>query len=495
MNKPDYDLCVIGGGINGAGIARDAAGRGIKVLLVEKGDLAGATSSASTKLIHGGLRYLEYYEFHLVAEALREREILLGIAPHIVAPLEFVLPHDSHLRPAWMIRAGLFLYDHLAGRRRLQKSHGIKFAGHPYGAPLKENYKQGFTYADCRVDDSRLVILNAMDAASRGAAILTRTRCDVLKAEDELWHIGLTDSVTGGLSTHTASMIVNAGGPWVHDILMASNLATPQTPHVRLVKGSHIVLPRLYDGEQAYILQQPDRRIVFVIPYEQNFSMVGTTDENYTGDPAAAAISQGEIDYLCAAVNRSLKQPVDQGQIVGTWSGVRPLLDDGRDSASAVTRDYKLITDIHDGAKILSVFGGKITTYRHLAEEAVNKLCGGKPWTARAPLPGGDLPSGDFDTFLQAKQSQYLWLPADLCRRYAHQYGTRMDVLLAGRGSLDDLGAHYGGGLYETEVSYLLQHEWARTAEDILWRRTKLGFHVAPHAVQNLQKFLLLCDS
>src|ERR1035437_6682438 len=295
MTIPDYDLCIIGGGINGAGIARAAAGRGLSVLLAEAQDLASSTSSASTKLIHGGLRYLEYYEFHLVAESLKEREILLGIAPHIVSPLEFVLPHEPHLRPAWMIRAGLFLYDHLARHRGLHGSHGINLAGHFYGAPLQKTCKKGFTYFDCRVDDARLVVLNAMDAAGRGATILTRTVCNSIKQEGGLWHVLLTDTATGRQFVRTASMVVNATGPWVHGTLESSGLVTAQTPNIRLVKGSHFVIPRLYSGEQAYILQQPDRRIVFAIPWQKDFTMVGTTDENFTGNPAQAAIDRGEI--------------------------------------------------------------------------------------------------------------------------------------------------------------------------------------------------------
>ncbi len=490
MTKPDYDLCIIGGGINGAGIARDAAGRGLSVLLVEAMDLAGATSSASTKLIHGGLRYLEYYEFHLVSEALKEREVLLGIAPHLVAPLEFVLPHDAHLRPAWMIRAGLFLYDHLARHDKLPNSHGINLAAHIYGAPLQKTYKKGFTYYDCRVDDARLVVLNARDAAERGATILTRTACNTLKQEGGLWHVLMTDTATGRQFVKTASMVVNAAGPWVHAVLEASGLVTPQTPNVRLVKGSHIVVPRLYGGDHAYILQQPDKRIIFVIPWQNDFTMIGTTDENFTGNAAQAVISQGEVDYLCAAINRSFAQPITPDQIVHTWSGVRPLVDDGHDSAASVTRDYKLVLDHSQGPPLLSVFGGKITTYRHLAEHALNDLCGGKAWTATAPLPGGDIPNGDFAAFLQAQEMHYAWLPDQLVARWADAYGTRMDVFLKGASKLDDLGKHYGDGLYEAEIRYLIAQEWARTIDDILWRRTKLGLRVTPKTIENLERVL-----
>lgn len=486
--KPDYDLVIIGGGINGAGIARDAAGRGLKVLLVEAQDLAGATSSASTKLIHGGLRYLEHYEFHLVAEALKEREVLLGIAPHIVSPLEFVLPHEPHLRPAWMIRAGLFLYDHLAKHRKLPDSKGINLAAHAYGEPLLEAYKKGFTYADCRVDDARLVVLNAMDAAERGATILTRTMCSGLRQDSGLWQVHLTDIASKRPYVKHASMAVNAAGPWVRSLLESSGLVGQDTPHVRLVKGSHLVVPSLYSGEQAYILQQPDRRIIFAIPWQGQFTMVGTTDENFNGDPSQAAIDQAELDYLCSAINRSFRQKIGPENIVATWSGVRPLVDDGHNKPESVTRDYKLVLDRRHGPPLLSVFGGKITTYRRLAEEAVNELCGGKPWTGTAPLPGGDMLNGDFNAFLRTQEERYPWLPKALVHRYAGAYGTRMDAVIDNAKNLEDLGKYFGDGIYEAEVRYLVTHEWARTIDDLLWRRSKLQLHVSADTVKNLER-------
>jgi len=476
MNKPDYDLCVIGGGINGAGIARDAAGRGLSVLLVEQGDLAGATSSASTKLIHGGLRYLEYFEFGLVRHALQEREVLLGLAPHIIKPLEFVLPHDNSLRPAWMIRLGLLLYDYLGKRQTLPASKRITLKG----GPLEDRYVTGFSYADCWVDDSRLVVLNAMSAAECGAKILTRTKCEKLQPDrkNNCWTIHLQDNVK-----MTARMVVNAAGPWVRELLEQSNLAGTAVPLIRLVKGSHIIVKRMYEGNHAYILQQPDRRIVFAIPYENEFTLIGTTEAEFRGNPYDAIATSDEIRYLCEAVNRSFRAKTKPEDVLWTYSGVRPLLDDGDLKATAVTRDYKLVYDDSNGPPIMSVFGGKITTYRHLAEEAVNHLSGMEGWTAGKVLPGGNIP--DFDTFLADKIKQHNSFPAELIRRYARSYGRRMDRFLKGPAGID-----FGGGLYEAEVRYLVENEWARTAEDILWRRSKLGLHTPPETAENLDSFL-----
>jgi len=476
MNKPDYDLCVIGGGINGAGIARDAAGRGLSVLLMEQGDLAGATSSASTKLIHGGLRYLEYFEFGLVHHALQEREILLGLAPHIIWPLEFVLPHDANLRPAWMIRTGLLLYDYLGKRQRLRSSKEVDLRG----GPLESKYTKGFSYADCWVDDSRLVVLNAMSAAESGARILTRTKCEKLipDKKNRSWTIHL-----GNAPPVTARIAVNAAGPWVRQLLEQSGLADTAVPRVRLVKGSHIIVKRMLPGERAYILQQPDRRIVFVIPYENEFTLIGTTETEFTGNPYEARAEREEIEYLCAAVNRSFKQRLAPEDVLWTYSGVRPLLDDGGSKATAVTRDYKLIYDENHGPPLLSVFGGKITTYRHLAEEAVDHLSGMESWTAGKVLPGGNIP--DFDKFLEESVKQHAHLPPDLVRRYARSYGTRMNRILKGK-----MGRDFGGGLFEAEVRYLINNEWARTAEDILWRRTKLGLHVSPETSSALEEYM-----
>ncbi len=482
-----YDLIVIGGGINGAGIARDAAGRGLKTLLVEAEDLAGATSSASTKLIHGGLRYLEYYEFRLVREALRERTTLLGIAPHLIRPMTFVLPHESHLRPAWMIRLGLFMYDRLGGKGPLPLSRGIGLKNNAFGQPLNDTYKKGFTYSDCWVDDARLVVLNAIDAKERGAHIMTRTLCHSLMAGPEGWAVGLRDSHGKDFSV-TARMAVNATGPWVRQLLDRCGLAHDKTPRVRLVKGSHIVTMKLFDGDQAYILQQPDRRIVFAIPYERNFTLIGTTDEEFTGDPRHAAISENETAYLCDAVNRSFRARIRPADVVWSYSGVRPLLDDGEGSASAVTRDYRLDLEHINRLPLLSVFGGKITTYRHLAEETVNRLHEGGAWTATAPLPGGDMPDGNFTAFLKDHARRYPWMPEQLLYRYARAYGTRMDRIVRRRTHIGELGKHFGGQLYEAEVNYLIRNEFARTAEDILWRRSKLGLHLNPETVMTLEQ-------
>lgn len=491
-----YDLCVIGGGINGAGIARDAAGRGLSVLLVEAQDLAAATSSSSTKLIHGGLRYLEYYEFRLVHKALKEREVLLSMAPHIMWPLEFILPHELHLRPAWLIRCGLYLYDFLAGRSKLPRSRGLNLRDCAQGEALKDSYSKGFSYADGWVDDARLVVLNAIDAAARGATILTRTACTHLtpvteeNREKNHWDISLQDLQSGETQTVTADAVVNAAGPWVRGVLDQSNLATAQTPHIRLVKGSHIILKKRYSGDHCYIMQQPDKRIVFAIPYEGEFTLVGTTDVEFEGDPVNVTISEDEIDYLLNAVNRSLRLQSGRKDIVSTYSGVRPLFDDGGKNASAVTRDYHLTLDKHYGAPLLSVFGGKITTYRVLAEQAVNELSGRGFWTKGAALPGGAIQQGDMCRFLQNQIQRYPALHAALISRYARLYGTRMDIILEGVKKTSDLGRHFGDDLYQAEIDYLMAHEWAQTAEDVLWRRTKCGLHCSADTAAALAAYM-----
>ncbi len=479
----DFDLLIVGGGINGVGIARDAAGRGLRVLLCEKGDLAAATSSSSSKLIHGGLRYLEQYEFRLVREALVEREVLLRIAPHIAWPMRFVLPHAPEQRPAWMIRLGLFLYDHIGGRVSLPGTRQLDLRRAPQGAPLRAEFRRGFEYSDCWVDDARLVALNAMDARERGATILTRTACLSAAADGAAWRVTLADGDTGALRTVTTRILVNAAGPWVEDVL-GGRAGVNDGPHARLVKGSHIVLPRLYDGEQAYILQNDDDRVVFVIPYEGGYSLVGTTDIPFTGDPAHVAIEPAEAAYLCRAVSRYFAAPVQPSSIVHSYSGVRSLHDDKSDDPSSVTRDYVL--DFRSvPAPVLSVFGGKITTYRRLAEHAMDKLLPHlqaprpKAWTGLAPLPGGDLPGGDFTGFLASLQARYPWLPAALAHRLARAYGTRAEAVLAGAQGLADLGEAFGGGLTAAELRYMMQQEWARTAEDALWRRSKLGLHLS----------------
>ncbi len=489
--KPDYDLCIIGGGINGAGIAREAAGRGLSVLLVEAQDLAQATSSASTKLVHGGLRYLEMGEFRLVREALKERETLMRIAPHIISPLEFVMPHVAGLRPRWMINIGLWLYDHMGGRKKLPRSSEVSLDDSLLGQPLSDDYKHGFKYADCWADDSRLVVLNAMDASNLGAEILTRTACmQITSSGVGLWYVSLKDLVSGDEFQISAKRIVNAAGPWVRGILDASNLSTEDTPKVRLVKGSHLIVPRLYEGNHAYLLQQPDKRIVFAIPYEGDYTLVGTTDVPFDGDAMVPVISEEEKIYLCAAVNRFFNVQIAPDDAPWTYSGVRALFDDGAGEARKVTRDYRLILDDASGAPILSVFGGKLTTYRMLARHAVDKVLGSRKksgWTGRAALPGGDVPHGDMAAFEKAQAKKYAFLAEDQIHRYVRSYGTLMDVMLDGVSNLRDMGRDFGGGLYETEIRYLITHEFARSAEDILWRRSKLGLHLEKKSILALE--------
>lgn len=500
-----FDLLVIGGGVNGCGVARDAAGRGLRVALVEQDDLAAWTSSASTKLIHGGLRYLEYYAFRLVREALQERERLLTIAPHIIQPLRFVLPHEPGLRPAWLIRAGLFLYDRLGGRSSLPGARGIRLDAGPEGAPLQSRLRRGFTYYDCTVDDSRLVILNAMDAAERGASIWTRTRLTAAVRRGDVWEAELQGS-SGQHRVVRARAMVNAAGPWVSQVLHGA-LGSAGPEHLRLVKGSHIAVPALYDGDHAYLFQNRDGRIVFAIPWRNGLTLIGTTDVPFDGDPATVAISEAEIAYLCASASEYFTRPVRASDVVATFSGVRPLYDDAAASASAVTRDYVLGVEGAVGEPpVLSVFGGKITTYRRLAEHALEKLapwlpCAGAQWTATAPLPGGDLvapgtrvagasTAGAFAAFAQFQAERYAFLPPDMLQRMAHAYGTRMDLILAGRSALADLGEHFGVGLYAAEVDYLAVREWARTADDVLWRRTRLGLAMPAEGKHRLEAHL-----
>lgn len=486
-----YDLLVVGGGINGTGIARDAAGRGLSVLLCEQDDLAAHTSSASTKLIHGGLRYLETLHFALVRKALQERELLLGAAPHIMRPLHFVMPHDAHLRPMWMIRAGLFFYDHLAKRRRLAASAKIDLRTHVAGTALQERFVRGFVYSDGWVDDARLVVLNAQDAVLHGARVLTGTRCERIELVEGVWRATLCDSA--GSCVVSARAVVNATGPWVSRF--AHDAGSLRAAHsVRLVKGSHIVVPRLFAHRFAYIFQNTDRRIVFAIPYEQDFTLIGTTDIEYHGEPAAVRTDPDEIAYLCAMVNRYFKQPIGPSDVLWSYAGVRPLIEDESADPASVTRDYALEID-GDTAPVLSVFGGKITTYRRLAAEAVDKLAvrlgsRGKPWTHRALLPGGDLPEGSFAAFLRVVERRYAWLPEPLRVRYAHAYGTNIHRLLADATALSDLGQEILPHLYEREAEYLCREEWAKSAADILWRRTKLGLHAPPESAGRLEDWL-----
>jgi len=474
-----YDLLIIGGGINGASIARDAAGRGLSVLLCEMGDLAGATSSASSKLIHGGLRYLEQYAFRLVAESLRERRVLLHNAPHIIRPLEFVMPHVPALRPAWMIGVGLWLYDHLGGRHELPRSHSVSLRDSVYGAGLKPGLVKGFVYSDCRVDDARFVVLAAIDAAGQGAAILPRTRCSAARRRGGVWHCVLEGEA--GQREIQARALVNAAGPWVEQVIHA--VAGANAPaHARLVKGSHIVVPRVHDGAHAMILQNDDRRIIFVIPYEGAFSLIGTTDILCEHGPQPVEISDREVEYLCAAVNRYLARAIGPSDVVWSYAGVRPLYDDGKTDPSTVTRDYVLELDVSGGAApLLSVFGGKITTARKLAEHALEKLAEGgigmgAAWTETAPLPGGDMDS--FAGFLAALRRDFAALDPAWVEALARRHGTRARAILDGVRGPADLGQSFGGGLYGREVAWLKREEWARDPADILWRRTKCGLHM-----------------
>jgi len=495
----DCDLLIVGGGINGVGIARDAAGRGLSVVLCEKDDLASHTSSASSKLIHGGLRYLEYYEFNLVRKALIEREVLLRAAPHIMRQLRFVMPHAAGLRPSWMIRAGLKLYDLLAKRELLPASSAINLRCHPAGQPLKPEFRCGYIYSDGWVDDARLVVLNAMDAEEKGAIVLTQTLCSRLQRQSSGWQADLHKQGCGDVRVN-ARYVVNAAGPWTAQVLHAA-LPKEGGGHLRLIKGSHIIVRRIFEHEHAYIFQHRDGRIVFAIPYERDFTLIGTTDLDYHGDADQVAISPEEIDYLCKLASEYFVRPVQPADVVATYSGVRPLVEDGAD-AKAVTRDYRLEVDA-DGPPLLSVFGGKITTYRKLAEDAVDqvaKALGNRhgAWTHDACLPGGDLfgarPQNrsvlEFDGWVRSVQNQYAWLPPLLAARYARAYGTRTHTLLAQKTALEQMGEEILPGLYAVEVGYLRRYEWARTAQDILWRRSKLGLHLPADAAQRLQDWL-----
>jgi len=490
METPDqiYDLAIIGAGINGAGIARDASGRGLKVLLVEQGDIAGATSQWSTKLIHGGLRYLEHYEFRLVREALIEREVLLRCAPHLVQPLAFVLPHEPHLRPAWMIRLGLFMYDHLGGRQTLPESFGVELTPDKWGAGLKPKFHRGFVYADARVDDARMVVMNVMAARELGADVRVRTRLAAARrdADGKLWQVTLT-AVHGSSQSVRARCIVNASGPWVKE--MRDTIShSPARETVRHVKGSHIVVPRVHDRPHAYILQNADQRIVFVIPYHDRYSLIGTTDiavEEFDHPQ----ITRDETVYLLALANTYLSAPLSVKDIVWSYSGVRPLYDDGASDPSSVTRDYvfRIDTgagDAQAGAPVLSIFGGKLTTYRKLAEHALAELLPFFPqmkpaWTATRSLPGGDLPSGGLTAWIGELGRRYPALPVDLLRDLAHRHGTRATAVLGGAKTPSDLGEDFGHGLTAAEVDYLIREEWARAGEDVLWRRTKCGLAMA----------------
>lgn len=477
------DLFVIGGGINGAGVARDAAGRGLSVVLCEKDDLAQGTSSRSGKLVHGGLRYLEYYEFRLVREALIEREVLLNAAPHIIWPMRFVLPHSPQDRPAWLVRLGLFLYDHLGGRRRLPGTRTLDLRRDPEGAPILDKYTKGFEYSDCWVDDARLVVLNAVGAAEKGAEVLTRSPATSARRENGGWTVVTRDSVTGEERTFRAKCLVNCAGPWVSDVI-GRVAGSNSGRNVRLVKGSHIIVPKWWAGNNAYLVQNPDKRVIFINPYEGDKALIGTTDIAWNGRAEDVAADESEIDYLLASVNRYFKEKLRRADVLHSFSGVRPLFDDGKGNPSAVTRDYVFDLDETGGVPLLNVFGGKITTFRELAERGMHRLkhifpTMGGDWTHSAPLPGGDMPGADYETFVNGLREAYPWMPRALMQHYGRLYGTCTAALVGSATGVDDLGQHFGGTLYEAEVRYLTGHEWARTAEDILWRRTKHYLHLS----------------
>lgn len=495
MDTPEpLDLFIIGGGINGCGIARDAAGRGFSVCLAEMNDLASATSSGSTKLIHGGLRYLEHYEFRLVREALKEREVLWSIAPHIIWPLRFVLPHHKGLRPAWLLHLGLFLYDHLGGRRLLPGTRAVDLRHDPVGVSLKPDFARGFEYSDCWVDDARLVILNARDAADRGAEILTRTKVSGASRKNGLWVV-TTETGDGEKRVHRARVLVNAAGPWV-DVVLADGLGRKDAASVRLVRGSHVIVPRLYDHDRSYILQNTDGRIIFVIPYEQNFTLIGTTDHDHDDDLEEVRISQEEINYLCSAANAYFTKLIRPDDVVHSYSAVRPLYDDGASKAEEATRDYVLKTECGAGGEtLLNVFGGKITTYRKLAENALGHIQDalgnrGAPWTGTTALPGGYFGPTDFESELVAFQAKFPFLAPDHALRLFRLYGTEARSLLGDAGSIEDLGRCFGADLHEIELRYLIRNEWAVNAEDVLWRRTKLGLRFSDAEVSELERWL-----
>ncbi len=480
-----FDIFVIGGGINGCGIARDAIGRGYSVGLAEMNDFASGTSSGATKLIHGGLRYLEHYEFRLVRESLMEREVLWAMAPHIIWPMRFVLPfHKGGIRPAWLIRLGLFLYDHIGGRKLLPATKTLDMRRDPAGKPLKPLFTKAFEYSDGWVDDARLVVLNARDAANRGAEILSRSRVISARREGKLWAVDIQEGKGGPVRRVTARMLINAAGPWV-DRVLSNAVGKNQVHNVRLVQGSHIVIRQKFNDPRAYFFQNPDGRIIFAIPYERDFTLIGTTDQDFTGDPKDIRITDAETDYLCKAASEYFAEPVRREDIVWSYSGVRPLFDDGASKAQEATRDYVLKVEAEDGAApLLNVFGGKLTTYRRLAEHALEKIGEaignkGAPWTARSTLPGGDFAPTGYEAEVAALKNRYGFLSDRHARRLVRLYGTLARKIVGDAQTIEALGRHYGADLYEAEVRYLIEDEWARTAEDILWRRTKLGLNLS----------------
>jgi len=491
----EYDVFIIGGGVNGCGIARDAVGRGYSVCLAEMNDLASGTSSWSSKLIHGGFRYLEHYEFRLVREALSEREVLLSAAPHIIWPMRFVLPHHKDMRPAWLLRLGLFLYDHIGKRKLLPGTKTVDLKTAAVGKPLKPLFSKGFEYSDCWVNDARLVVLNAQDAANRGAVIETRTQVtEAIRAGDK-WQVTTKDLASGEVKIRLASIIINAAGPWV-DRVLGNALGVNNATNVRLVQGSHIIVPKIHEHDRAYIFQNADERIIFAMPYERDYTLIGTTDQDFEGDPADVKITNGEIKYLCDAASEYFRSTITEDQIVWTYSGVRPLFDDGATAAQEATRDYVLRVDGEANApKVVNIFGGKITTYRKLAEsmlEKIEQVIGKrKPsWTANATLPGGDFAPSEFDQHVMQLKQKYSFLSQDLAWRLVRSYGTNASILLGDAKTLQDLGVDFGKELYEKEVQYLMAYEWAVSADDVLWRRTKLGIDFPKRGVTKLSNWM-----
>ncbi len=487
------DIFIIGGGINGAAIAADASGRGLSVILCEKNDLAAATSSASTKLIHGGLRYLEYYEFKLVRIALREREILMRKAPHLISPLEFILPQEKHSRPAWLIRLGLFFYDHLSRRNFLPGSKYLNLKKNVRGDALLAKITRGFSYYDCFTDDARLTLLNALAAKEQGATILTQHKFISAQCESDHWKIKIKNLMTKKIFYVNAKALVNASGPWIEHV--QKNITHTKSIRSKLVKGSHIIVPKLYEGEFAYILQNTDNRIIFTIPYQQQFTLIGTTDLPFNQDLDKIKITRGEENYLCSIVNKYFKKSISTKDICWSYAGTRCLQAEKTYNLASITRDYKLVLESEQDLPLLTVVGGKITTHRSLAEEALDRLKVYFPlmkpaWTATAKLPGGDFKDNDFQKFYLQLQQEFSWLPEDMAYRYAKNYGTRVHFILAGTNGLDDLGEKIAEGLYQKELEYLIQHEWATTAEDILWRRTKLGLFLSPLEQKKLSAWL-----
>ncbi|MBL4907473.1 MAG: glycerol-3-phosphate dehydrogenase [Sneathiella sp.] len=491
----DFDIFIIGGGINGCGIARDAVGRGYSVALCEMNDFASGTSSGSTKLVHGGLRYLEHYEFRLVRESLSEREVLWRTAPHIIWPLRFTLPYLPGLRPAWFLRLGLFIYDYIGGRKKLPATKSVDLTKAPAGVPLKPEIKKGFEYSDCWVNDARLVVLNAQDAAAMGAQVETRMRCINARRDGGIWHITTQNTQTKEEKTLTARALVNASGPWVDDVL-ENSLGDKHAQNVRLVQGSHIVVPKMFDHDRCYIFQNADERIIFAIPYEQDYTLIGTTDHDFKGDVNNISISDEEITYLCAAASDYFTKPIEEKDVVWSYSGVRPLYDDGASKAQEATRDYVLRQDGKNGdAPLLNVFGGKITTYRRLAESMMEKIeaaLGKKNarWTASSTLPGGDFEPEEFDELVDQFALKYPFLERKLVWRFVRSYGTKTEEVLEGITSLEGMGKDFGAGLTEREVNYLVKNEWAQTAEDVVWRRGKLGIRMSTEQIAGLNAWM-----